>query len=83
MNTMDVELEEFETHDIYLAAYLKLSGCELIRRRKAGPRVYFIFHNVAGPASDLREAYYSNKAQVPANRFAQEIVNFKQLCFDP
>jgi hypothetical protein len=30
----------------------------------------------------MREAYYSGKGQVAANAFAQEIMNFKQLCFE-
>jgi hypothetical protein len=30
----------------------------------------------------MREAYYSGKGQVAANTFAQEIMNFKQMCFD-
>jgi hypothetical protein len=75
-------IEEYETDDIYLAAYLNLAGCELVRRRKTGNKVMFVFTNPAGPIKDLREAYYSNKATVKANPYAQQIVNFKQLCFE-
>lgn len=81
MNSLDIE-QEFETHDIYLAAYLKISGCEMVRRRRQGPRVYFVFRNLGGSVMEMREAYYSGKGQVAANTFAQEIMNMKQLCFE-
>jgi len=70
---------EYETHDIYLAAYLMVSGCDLVRRRRQGARVYFVFQNKAGPIEELREAYYSGRAKVVAIRFAQEIISMKQL----
>jgi len=82
MNSSDPEQELFETHDIYLAAYLKISGCEMIKRRREGPRVHFVFRNLGGSMTEMREAYYSGKGQVAANLFAQEVINFKQLCFE-
>jgi hypothetical protein len=83
MNTVDQDSIEFETHDIYLAAYLKISGCEMLRRRRQGQRVYFIFTNPGGSISEMRTAYFSGKGKVTANVYAQEIMNFKNLCFDP
>lgn len=74
--------EEFETSDIYLAAYLRMSGCKLLRRRKSGSRVFFIFTNPAGSIKDLREAFFKGDGQVPANKYAQEIKDFKELCFE-
>jgi len=74
--------EEYETDDIYLAAYLSIAGCVMERRRKIGNKVMFVFTNPAGPIKDLREAYYSNKAMVKACQFAQQVVNMKQLCFE-
>ncbi len=74
--------EEYETDDIYLAAYLNLAGCDLVRRRRIGQKVMFVFTNSAGPIKDLRSAYYSNQAVVKANLFAQQVVSFKQLCFE-
>jgi hypothetical protein len=79
MNTEDIE---FETPDIYLAAYLKVSGCNMIRRRKQANRIYFVFQNPAGSVKEMREAYFSGRAKVQANQFAQEIVAMKQLCFE-
>jgi hypothetical protein len=77
-----MESEEYETHEIYLAAYFFVSGCKYLRKHRQGPRVYFVFSNPAGSMKDLREAYYSDKGLVPAKKFADEIVRFKQLCFD-
>lgn len=73
--------ENFETHDIYLAAYLKISGCNYVKRYRQGPRVFFVFSNPGGSMKDLREAFYANKGTVPAKKFSDEVVSFKQLCF--
>ncbi len=77
-----MDTEEFETHDIYLAAYLKVCSCQLLRRRKQANRVYFVFTNSAGSIKDLREAFFSGQAKVPAHQYAMEIVSVKQLCFE-
>ena len=79
---MDTEDKDFETHDIYLAAYLKVSGCMLARRRKQANRVYFVFTNPAGSIKDLREAFFSGQGKVSAHQYAMEIVSVKQLCFE-
>jgi len=82
MTDIKQETDECEFHDIYLAAYLKISGCQLLRTRRQGQRVYFIFINPGGSISDMREAYYSGRGMVVANAFATEIKNFKEMCFD-
>lgn len=73
--------EEYETHDIYLAAYLILAGCTLKRERKVNARKYFIFINPAGSIADLRSAYYSGTALVKAHDYAQKVIAMKNLCF--
>jgi len=70
---------EFETHDIYLAAYLQIASCVLKRRRRQGPRVYFIFTNTGGPIKDLREDFYSGKAMVKAHQYSQSVIAMKNL----
>ena len=82
MNTENTADKEFETHDIYLAAYLKVSGCTLVRRRKQANRVYFVFVNPAGSILDLREAFFSGQGKVSAHQYSMEIVSVKQLCFE-
>ncbi len=74
--------EEYETHDIYLAAYFCICSCKYIRKYKQGPRVHFVFSNPAGSMKELREAYYSDKGLVPAKKFADEVSRFKHLCFE-
>jgi hypothetical protein len=71
--------DEFECHDIYLAAYLKIAGCEMVRRRRQGNRVYFIFVNPGGNVWDLREAFFSGKGKIDAYRYSQEIKAFKEM----
>jgi hypothetical protein len=77
------ELEELETHDIYLAAYFKMAKCTLKNRRRQGPRVYFVFTNIGGSLKDLREDFYSGKAIGSLHEYSQHLIAVKQLCFDP
>ena len=77
-----IDQEELETHDIYLAAYLSIAGCNLKKRYRVGPRVIFVFNNPAGSISELRQSYYAGTAVVKAHDFAQKIVGMKNLCFD-
>jgi len=76
-----MEQEEHETHEIYLAAYLNLSGCTYLRKYRQGSRVFFVFTNPGGSIKDLKEAFYSDRGLVPAKKYADEVVRFKQLCF--
>lgn len=73
---------EYETHDIYLAAYFKVAGCVLVRRYQEGRRWYFVFSNIASDVRELREDYFSGRAQVVAKDFAKEVQDMKQLCFN-
>jgi hypothetical protein len=72
---------ELETHDIYFAAYLIVTGCEMLRTRRQGQRVYFIFRNPAGPIADLKKSYFMNEATVKAHQFAQQIAAVKKMLF--
>lgn len=76
------EIETYETDDIYLAAYFRLCGCSLDKRRKIGNKVLFVFTNVAGPIRVLREDFYSGRARVDPHAFQQQIVAMKKMCFD-
>jgi hypothetical protein len=80
--SQNITPEEYETHDIYLAAYLMLAGCVLKRERKVNARKYFIFTNPAGSMSELRSAYYNGTGTVKAHDFTQKIIAMKNLCFD-
>ncbi len=75
-------LDEYETDELYLAAYLKISGCVIERRRKVGNKVIFVFSNKAGSMIQLREDFYSDKAMVPAHRFSLELQSLKKLLFE-
>lgn len=80
--TNDNNDKEFETNDIYLAAFLKISGCQMIRRRRQINRIYFVFVNPAGSIQELRMAFFSGQAKVPAYQYSQDIIAFKQMCYD-
>lgn len=74
--------DEYETHDIYFAAYLKYSGCQYVKRKKDpnGQRWWFIFSSPTG-FSELREAYFSGTGMVKAKDFVDDVQAMKELCF--
>jgi hypothetical protein len=72
---------ELETHDIYFASFLIICSCELVRQRRQGQRVYFIFKNIGGSMGDLKNSYYSNQAKVNAYQFSQQISATKKLLY--
>ena len=73
--------DQYKTNDIYLAAYFRIAGCELVNRHQEGRRWYFVFQNPAGSMDELREEYYSGKARVCPKRHSDEIRSMKELCF--
>lgn len=73
--------DSFETHDIYLAAYFQVAGCEFIGKRRQGHRVFFKFRNPGGSMEALRTAFYAGTGKVSANTYADQVKNFKELCF--
>lgn len=75
---------DFETDDIYLAAYFMYAGCKYVGKRRVGPqKIYFIFRNDGGDSpSDLRKAFFSGEAVVRAHDYAQKVVAAKQLLHD-
>ncbi len=74
--------KEYETHDIYLAAYFKVCGCALVRQRRQGPRKFFVFTNVGGTMAGVREDYFAGRGRVDPYAYAQQVVAFKQMCFE-
>jgi len=79
------EDEEYETTDIYLAAYFAIAGCDFVRKREERihnsdrKRVYFVFTNKAGSIKELRDAYHSGQGRF--SEYAQKIKDYKQMCF--
>lgn len=73
---------QYETDDIYLAAYFMLCGCEMVKRKKLGNKVLFVFTNPAGSMQDLREGYYSGKAKVNPHQYSTQVQAFKKMCFE-
>jgi hypothetical protein len=73
---------EFETNDIYYAAYLMVSGCSLAGQRRQGSRVYFKFKNPIGSFRELKNAYYTGTARVNPHEYSQKLIACKALLFE-
>jgi len=73
----------YEVDDLYFAAFLMLSGCEFVRKRKVGAtKIVFTFRNAAGPIGDLRTDFYSGKAVGKLHDYSQKILAVKELLHD-
>ncbi len=71
---------DFETDDIYLAAYFKYCGCKYVGKRKAGMKFWFIFRNEGGDGfNELKTQFYSGAAVGKLHTFSQDVVAIKQL----
>lgn len=66
-------LEQYKTTDIVLAAYLRVSGCEMAEIEKQGQKGTFVFIDVS---EELVSLYDLGKAQVEPVAFNNAI---KQL----
>ncbi len=75
-------IEEMETDNIYIGAFFLLSGCTLLRKRREGRKVIFIFMNNAGSMKDLKDAYYLGSHPVKPHDYAQKIMAMKEMLAD-
>lgn len=68
----------YRTSDLYFAAFLKVALVPFQGTVKEGPRVYFLFENVAG-MRDLRDQFFNKTAKIVARDYADEIRTMKTL----
>jgi hypothetical protein len=68
----------FDTHDFYLACFLRCTGYELIDLRAEGRRKVFVFRDRTSRRGDVL-AFYGDSAAVPALAFSSTIKDMKAL----
>ena len=68
----------FETHDFYLACFLRCTGYALLDLRDEGRRKVFIFRDRPTRRDDVI-AFYGNSAKVPPQSFSATIKDMKAL----
>lgn len=66
----EFELDNYETNDICMAAFLKVMGCKLLHIEKIGNYGTFHFENVK---DSLLEQYNLGNARVEPAHFHQEV----------
>ena len=71
-------LKAFETHDFYLACFLKCMGYELVDLRPEGRRRVFVFRDRPKRRGDVM-AYFGNNGSVRPLKFTSTIKNMKAL----
>ena len=70
----------YKTSDLYYAAFLSVSGVNMLgTERDRQGKVSFLFENRDNCIHDLKEAYFTSRAEVKARRFVDEIRNLKHL----
>jgi Domain of unknown function (DUF5659) len=68
----------FETHDFYLACYLRCTGYDLIDLRAEGRRKAFVFRDRPTRRKDVL-AFYGDGVAVPPLAFSSTIKDMKAL----
>jgi hypothetical protein len=68
----------FETHDFYLACFLRCAGYELVNLRGEGRRKVFVFRDRATRRADVM-AFFGNATSVRPLAFASTIKDMKGL----
>ena len=71
---------EFETPDLYFAAYLQTAGVEMKRTDRRVGRVYFVFDTSIANIEELKIGWVNNMAKVPAQPYAHAIKSLKSVC---
>ncbi|MFO0688367.1 MAG: DUF5659 domain-containing protein [Myxococcota bacterium] len=68
----------FETHDFYLACFLRCSGYDLLDLRPDGRRKVFVFRDRPQRRDDVL-AFYGQSAAVPPLAYSSTIKDMKAL----
>lgn len=69
---------QFDTSDLYLAAFLKVAAVPYLDATLEDGRVWFFFEDTGG-IKDLKAQYYSRTAKVAALTYKDEIVALKSV----
>ena len=70
----------FATSDIFLASYLRLTGCQLLSiDRRDRKRIKFVFD---GAAEEYAMKYFNGEGMVSASAFSRAISESRNLLFD-
>lgn len=79
-NTVDTQLQEkeYETCDLYFAAFLQCAGCDMLKTRRDRNRFFFVFRDLGG-ISQLRNEYFGRRSKVDALSYADRIQSLKSL----
>lgn len=77
---MENKLQEkqYETCDLYFAAFLQCAGCDMVKTRKEKSKFFFIFQDLGG-ISHLRNEYFGRRSKVDALSYADRVQSLKSL----
>lgn len=71
-----IENGKYMTSDFYSAAYVRASGCRMLRAEWRNDRCYFVFDNT-NLLTGLMGEYFNDTARVAPKRFSDEIKRLK------
>lgn len=75
---------EYDTTDLYFAAYLQTAGVRMIRTDRQGQgRLTFVFDNSMSNIDGLKTAWFNKTGKVSALEYANNIKNLKHICHMP
>ena len=68
--------DEINVDDLVLAAYLRIEKVPMVRTFQDGHKVYFVFSDVGGRATEVQSQYYDSIA----GKRAHDIVREYRIC---
>lgn len=76
---MEMGNSTYETKDLYIAAFLRARGLELVGTRRNGSRVFFCFRGKNEAENLTRD--FLNGAQVDVSLYTKAIQDLKTIIF--
>lgn len=75
---------EYNTTDLYFAAYLQAASVPMIRTdRRGNGRLVFVFDSTMSNIEELKTAWFNQSGKVSAQIYASAIKNLKHICHMP
>jgi len=72
-------MPEYETRNLYFAAFLVVCGCKYLRTEWRGDYAVFLFEDMPRSVSrELRDSFFRDEGQVKALSYSQALKDLKR-----
>ncbi len=71
---------EYQTTDLYFAAYLQVAGAPMKHTNVAKGRLTFVFDSTVANIVELQNAWFNHSGKVSALPYANAVKSLKHIC---